>query len=436
MDSIFALASGRGRAGIAVYRLSGPLAGPALMALSGRDLPAPRRAAKVRLGDRDDPIDHGLALWFPAPASFTGEDVVELHLHGGRAVAAALGEALVGLGLRPAEAGEFSRRAVLAGKMDFTRAEAMADLIDAETAAQRRQALRQMGGALEDKVEAWRQGLVRVLALVEAVIDFSDEGVGEAELAGARILAGELAAEMDSALADGRRGERLRDGLHVAILGAPNAGKSSLLNRLAGREAAIVSAMAGTTRDIIEVHLDLGGWPVVIADTAGLRDSACAVEAEGIRRALARAEAADLKLAVFAGAELDAPTRALIDGETLVVVNKADLAGADLPATVGGRPALAVSALTGQGLDSLLAAIEAEVAARMEGGQAVPFTRERHRAAVVESGAALRRFLAGAEVELAAEDLRLAARALGRITGRIDVEELLDVVFRDFCIGK
>jgi len=436
MDTIYALASGAGRAGIAVYRLSGPQAGAALVALSGRSLPPPRQAMRVKLADRaGEAIDDGLALWFPAPSSFTGEDVVELQLHGGRAVAAALGEALVELGLRPAEAGEFSKRAVLAGKLDFTRAEAVADLIDAETAAQRRQALRQMGGALEALVEGWRAKLVRALALVEAVIDFADEGVGEVELERAAARIADLAGEMAASLADRRRGERLRDGFHVAILGAPNAGKSSLLNRLAGREAAIVSATAGTTRDIIEIHLDLGGWPVVVADTAGLRDSACAIEAEGVRRALARAEAADLKLALFESGTIDPATRDLIDGDTLVVVNKADLAGA-VPAEVAGRPALAVSALTGLGLDQLLAALEAEVAARLDGGGAAPLTRQRHRAAVSECLAALGRFAAAPEVELAAEDLRLAARALGRITGRIDVEELLDVVFRDFCIGK
>jgi len=436
MDTIYALASGAGRAGIAVYRLSGPLAGAALVALSGRALPPPRQAIRVTLRDGHGlPIDDGLVLWFPGPASFTGDDVVELHLHGGRAVAAALGQALLGLGLRPAEPGEFSKRAVLAGKLDFTRAEAMADLIEAETAAQRRQALRQMGGALEALVEGWRAGLVRALALVEAVIDFSDEGVGEVELERAASQIESVRGEMAAALADRHRGERLRDGLHVAILGAPNAGKSSLLNRLAGREAAIVSATAGTTRDVIEIHLDLGGWPVVVADTAGLRDSACAIEAEGVRRALARAEAADLKLALFDGATIDDATSGLIDADTIVVVNKADLV-AEPPATIAGRPVLAISALTGQGLDLLLASLEREVSARLEGGGGAPLTRQRHRAAVAECVAALGRFGQAIEVELAAEDLRLAARALGRITGRIDVEELLDVVFRDFCIGK
>ncbi len=437
MDTIYALASGAGRAGVAVYRLSGPLAGPALATLSGRALPPARRATRVRLAAAGESIDDGLALWFPGPASFTGEDVVELHLHGGRAVTRALGAALDCLGLRPAEAGEFSRRAVLAGKFDVTRAEAMADLVAAETAAQRRQALRQLAGGLERRVEAWRGRVVRVLAHLEAVIDFADQGLPESLAGEVAAEIGALAADLEAALADGGRGQILRDGLAVAIVGAANAGKSSLLNRLAGREAAIVSATAGTTRDVIEVHLDLGGWPVVVADTAGLREAAGEVEAEGVRRAMARAAAADLRLAVFDAARPpDAATLALIDRNTLVVINKADLAGAPLPDRVAGRPALAVSARSGAGMGALLAAVEAEVAGRMEAGGAAPFTRERHRAAAAECLAALRRCDPSGLPELAAEDLRLAGRALGRVTGRIDVEELLDVVFRDFCIGK
>jgi len=432
-DTIFALASGQGRAGIAVYRLSGPGAGAALARLSGGALPPPRRATRVALGD----IDDGLVVWFPAPASFTGEDVVELHLHGGRAVAQALAAALLECGLRPAEAGEFSRRAVVNGKLDFTRAEGMADLIDADTAAQRRQALGQMAGGLERLIEDWRARLVAALAHVEAVIDFADEGIADSELAAAVGAIDLLAGAIDAALADAGQGERLRQGIEAAIVGAPNAGKSSLLNRIAGRDAAIVSAMAGTTRDVIEVHLDLGGWPVILADTAGLRLAAGEVEAEGVRRALARAEAADLKLAVFAAdADWDAATLELIDTATLVVVNKADLAAAPVPSSVGGRRAFAVSALTGAGIGALLAAIEAEVAGRFQTAGRPVFTRERHRAAARDCLAALRRFAAQGQVELAAEDLRLAGAALGRITGRIDAEELLDVIFRDFCIGK
>lgn len=439
MDTIFALASGAGRAGVAIYRISGPLAGEALRALGGKPLPPERLASRVLLSHGGEVIDDGLALWFPGPRSFTGEDVVELHIHGGRAVAQAVADALLALGLRPAEAGEFSRRAFLNDKMDLTKAEAIADLVDAETAAQRRQALRQMDGALARLTEEWRGRLVRALALLEAVIDFSDEGVPDELIGEVGEAVSALAAEMRRSLADGGRGERLRDGIHIAILGAPNAGKSSLLNRIAGREAAIVSAAAGTTRDVIEVHLDLGGWPVVLADTAGLREAAEEVEAEGIRRALARAEAADLCLAVFdatALPHLDGPTLAMVDEGALVVVNKTDAARTDLPEGIGGRPVLALSARTGVGIDVLLGQLEAEVASRFAVGEAPALTRARHRAAVEECLGHLSRFDPGSEVELAAEDLRLAARALGRITGRVDVEELLDVVFREFCIGK
>jgi tRNA modification GTPase len=437
--TIFALASAPGRGGVAVFRLSGPRAPEALRLLSGRDLPPPRKAVRVRLAHEGDDIDDGLALLFPAPHSFTGEDVVELHVHGGRAVAAALSEVLVTLGLAPAEPGEFSKRAFLNGKLDLTRAEAIADLVDAETAAQRRQALRQLDGGLAALAEGWRAELVRALALMEAVIDFSDEGVPDTLVDEVAAAVARLSADMRGHLVQGQRSERLRDGIHIAILGAPNAGKSSLLNRLAGREAAIVSSTAGTTRDIIEVHLDLHGWPVVLADTAGLRDAAEEIEAEGIRRALARAEAADLKLAVFDAAllpEWDGATRAIIDGDSLVVVNKADTVSVPLPEQLDGQRVHQVSARTGEGLDGLLAALEAEVAARYAVSAAPALTRARHRAAVEECLAALGRFDPEAEIELAAEDLRLAAAAIGRITGRVDVDELLDVVFREFCIGK
>lgn len=443
-DTIYALASGSGRAGVAVYRLSGTGAGAALTALTHRPLPKARQAVCARLFDpsSDDLadtnlIDDGLVLWFPAPASFTGEDVVELHLHGGRAVAQALTEVLGRLSLRPAEPGEFSRRAFLNGKLDLTQAEAIADLVEAETAAQRRQALRQMEGGLSRLVEDWRSRLITALAHLEAVIDFADDGIPDGLL---ERVAGEvstLAAVLDSHLADNHRGERLRDGIHIAIIGAPNAGKSSLLNRLAGREAAIVSAQAGTTRDIIEVHLDLGGWPVVVADTAGLRDASCEVEAEGVRRALARAEAADLKLAVFDGEQMDAATLEMIDDATLVVLNKIDVAAGPLPERIAGRPVLPVSARSGKGMDGLVAALGLAVDQRFGGGGSPVLTRARHRRAVEDCVAALRRFdLDGAGVELAAEDLRLAARALGRIGGRVEVDEVLDVIFHEFCIGK
>ncbi len=439
-DTIFALASGAGRAGMAVMRLSGPAAAAALTALAGRAPPPPRRATRVRLCDgAGEVIDAGLALWFPAPRSFTGEDVAELHVHGGPAVLAGLGEALLGLGLRPAEPGEFSRRAFDNGKMDLTAAEGLADLVAAETAAQRRQALRQMDGALHRRYEDWRARLLRAQAWLEAGIDFSDEADVAADVvARARAEVAALAEAVAALLAAAPRGERLREGLEVAILGAPNVGKSTLLNRLAGREAAIVAATAGTTRDVIEVRLDMGGWPVVLADTAGLQAAADAVEDEGVRRALARAEAADLRLLVFDATALpgwDAGTAALARDGDLVVVNKSD-AAAGVPERWRGRAVRAVSAATGEGIAALEAALEGAAAAWFaDGGAALP-TRARHRHALAECAAALRRAAAAAAPELAGEDVRLAARALGRITGRVDVEDVLDAVFGAFCIGK
>ncbi|TWB22500.1 tRNA modification GTPase trmE [Nitrospirillum amazonense] len=440
-DTIFALASAPGRGGVQVIRLSGPATGTALRALTRRSLPAPRRATLARLHDQAGEVfDQALVLWFPGPDSFTGEDVVELHLHGGRAVLAAASEALTAQGLRLAEPGEFSRRAFEAGKLDLTEAEAIADLVDAETAAQRRQALRQMEGALGQLCEGWRHRLVRALAHLEADIDFPDEdlphGLAPAVVP---VLTG-LYQEIGAHLADGHRGERLRDGFSIAILGAPNAGKSSLLNALARRDAAIVSSTAGTTRDVIEVNLDLGGFPVILADTAGLRDAADEIEREGIRRALARAEKADLKLLVLDCStwnigDMAEATLALADGDALVVLNKRDLC-TYAPAMVAGRTAIAVSATTGEGLADLLAALERIVGDRLMPGAAPSLTRARHRQALEDCRAALARALRADLPELAAEDVRLAARALGRITGRVDVEDLLDVIFRDFCIGK
>lgn len=439
--TIFALATPPGKGGVAVLRLSGGRAGDALQALSGAVLPAPRRASLRTLNDpaSGEMIDRALALWFPAPASFTGEDVVELHVHGGRAVSAALAEALSRLpGLRPAEPGEFSRRAFENGKLDLTEAEAIADLVAAETAAQRRQALRQLDGALGALYEDWRGRLLRALAHLEADIDFPDEDLPEDTTQAVRpalaALAGEIAAHLD----DAGRGERLREGAQIAIVGPPNAGKSSLLNLLAKRDVAIVSAQAGTTRDVIEVHLDLGGWPVTLADTAGMRETGDEIEREGVRRAEQRARGADLRLVVLDAAAGETPVmlQALIAPGDIVALNKIDLAPpAALPAALPAE-ALAISVRTGAGIEALLARLQQRVAALLDGG-GVPLTRQRHRLALEECLAALQRAQAGQELpELAAEDVRLAARALGRITGRVDVEDMLDIVFREFCIGK
>lgn len=440
--TIFALASGGAPAGVAVVRVSGPAAGMAWRRLTGT-APAPaRRLVRAHLRDSEggEALDDGLAAWFAGPASFTGEDVAEFHLHGGRAVVAAVLAALGGLpGLRPAEPGEFTRRAYENGKMDLTAAEGLADLVAADTSAQRRQAIRQMRGELGAVYEGWRRRLLAGLAHLEAAIDFADEDLPAGLIDGVRREAEGLRREIAAHLADGRRGERLRDGVHVAIVGPPNAGKSSLLNLLARRDVAIVAETAGTTRDVIEVHLDLGGYPVIVADTAGLREGGDAIESEGVRRATARAAEADLKLAVFDATrwpEADGRAAALVDRDSVVVVNKADLASPAPPLSVNGIEALAVSVKTGAGIEALLGRLAGAVAERCPAAGAPAMTRVRHRRALEDCLAGLERFLTVAEAELAAEDLRLAARSLGRITGRVDVEDVLDVIFRDFCIGK
>jgi tRNA modification GTPase len=435
-DTIYALSTAPGRAGIAVLRLSGPAVPATLEALAGR-IPAPRHAMRAWFRDpaSGEVLDDGLALYFPAPHSVTGEDVGELHIHGSKAVTAALLEALGRLpGLRPAEPGEFTRRAFVNEKLDLTAAEGLADLIAADTAAQRRQALRQLAGELGALTESWRAKLLAAQARLEAAIDFPDEdlptGLIEAARAEAEALRGAIAAH----LADNRRGERLREGVAIAILGPPNAGKSSLLNALARRDVAITSSHAGTTRDVIEVALDLAGYPVVIADTAGLRSAASEIEEEGVRRARARAEIADLKLILTDATrpqEID-ELRSLIDADALLIANKIDLLPPGAPPPHG----LPLSVRTGAGMDALLARLQEEVVARLAPGTAPLVTRARHRAALEECRAALARFSAAALPELGAEDLRAAARALGRITGRVDVEDMLDLLFREFCIGK
>ena len=437
-STIYALATSPGRSGVAVIRISGPQARAALEALTRRDLPKPRVATLRRLRDADDePIDDALALWFPAPHSFTGEDVAELHLHGGPAViAAALAVLGAQDGLRLAEPGEFTRRAFDHDKLDLAQVEGIADLIAAETEMQRRQALRQAEGALSRRLEAWRTDLTRVLARLEAYIDFPDEDLPQQLLASIEAELGQIGRTLATELA-GHAAERLRDGLTIAILGAPNVGKSSIINKLAQREAAIVSSIAGTTRDVIEVRMDIAGYPVTLADTAGLRQTADEIEQEGVRRALARAEHADIKLLVFDGGQwptVDAETAKLIDEGSICVLNKADLLREPEPVAIAGRAALKLSCRTGLGLEALIEAITAAAKGAMSGGEML--TRARHRAAVSEAKAALDRARAAQALELKAEDLRLAVRAIGRIAGRIDVEDVLDLIFKEFCIGK
>jgi tRNA modification GTPase len=443
-DTIFALSSGRPPVAIAVIRVSGPAARTALETLARR-VPEPGRAAFARLRDRPggESLDQAVVLWFPGPNSETGEDVAELQIHGGRAVIAAVLAALGRIeGLRPAEPGEFTRRAFENGRLDLTAVEGLADLIFAETEAQRRQAYRQLAGTLGRRAEAWRAQLIDAQALVEAGIDFSDESdVPDKLLGPALATAQALRDEIAAALADENRGERLRDGLVVAIAGPPNAGKSSLLNRLARRDVAIVTPHAGTTRDVIEVHLDLGGYPVTLLDTAGIRETQDPVEVEGVWRARARAQAADLVLWVTdasACAGEGASFEPAGGAEVWRVRNKIDLL--DSESSAGGlERTLPISALTGAGLPELIAALARHAEAALAGAEASLVTRERHRVAVRKVVEALDRALAegpGGREDIVAEELRLAGRELGRLTGRVDVEDVLDVIFRDFCIGK
>ena len=434
--TIFAPATASGRAALAVLRVSGPRAALAARALTGKEPPEARKAALRWLRDpaTDEALDQALLLWFPGPRSETGEDVLEIQHHGGQAVLSALLAVLGGLeGYRPAAAGEFSRRAFLNGKLDLTAAEGLADLVDATSRAQARQALRQLDGELGRLYAGWRERLLTALALIEAEIDFApDEEVPDAMLA--RVLPDlrRIEAEMAVHLADDGRGERLRSGVTVAVIGPPNVGKSSLVNLLARRDVAIVTAIAGTTRDVIEVQLELDGVPVTLLDTAGLRDTDDPIEAEGVARARRRAAQADLCLHVIE-AGTPAPT---VDEQTILVGNKVDIAAEGS----GPAGAIAISCVTGAGIAALVAQITERAAALVETGAAPALTRARHREAVAAAEAALVRFeavaMAGAELALLAEDLRVAAGAIGRITGAVGTEDVLDRIFATFCIGK
>ncbi len=440
-DTIFALASGRGTAGIAVIRISGPRAGAALAALAGPELPAPREAALRDFRDEDGRlVDRGLALRFEAGASFTGEPVAELHCHGGRAVVAALLEALGRqAGCRMAEPGEFTRRAFEAGRLDLAGVEALGDLLAAETELQRRQAARGLAGELHRQAAAWREALLRAAALVEVTIDWVDEEVPEDTGPEVAQLVGGVRDGILRELALSSGAERLREGFEVAILGAPNAGKSSLFNALARREAAIVSDLPGTTRDVLELRYDLGGLPVVFLDTAGLRDSADEVEAIGVGRARARAEGAALRLFLRAP---DVPDRGAADGlwrpGDLRVWSKADLGGPDQHGeTSGAAIDLAVSAREARGLEALLERIRRGLEGQVSEAGLVGHLRQR-RALEAAAGALARaadRVETG-EAETVAEEIRAAFRALDRLLGRVGVEEVLDAVFSAFCLGK
>jgi tRNA modification GTPase len=437
-DTIYALATSPGKSGVAVLRLSGPEALPALKQLTGMADVIPRHAHYVTFYRRpgNDVLDRGLALYFPGPHSFTGEDVVECHLHGSHVVIREALEALSAMdGLRHAEPGEFTRRAFVNGKMDLMEAEGLADLIDAETSQQKIQAMRQMQGELSAFYERLRRDLTGCLAYLEAYIDFPDEEIPESVLQDLSQRLAQISGIITDALKDQGRGERLRDGISIVIMGAPNVGKSSLINAIAKRDVAIVSYQAGTTRDVIEVHLDMAGYPVVVVDTAGIRDSSDAVEQEGIRRALQRAEEADIRLVVLDGSEADEASRELVKGRSLVVVNKCDLMPQSARTAWEGR-GCCLSTRTGEGMEQLLALLEARVTGLYSSDDAPMITRARHRAHLVEAHFHIEKSRTSLPLELRCEELRQAALAVGKITGKIQVDDVLEVIFSSFCIGK
>lgn len=450
-QTIFALSSGRPPSAIGIVRVSGPQARTAVETMAGR-VPEPRIATRVLLRDgAGQAIDDAIVLWFPGPASASGEDIAEFHIHGSRAVQAALFAALSKLeNVRAAEPGEFTRRAFENGKLDLTEAEALDDLIHADTDRQRRQALRQLRGLLGDRARDWRARIIEAAALIEAGIDFSDEGDVPAELitpALERVRS--LLGEIEDTLAGQGRSERLRDGLMVAIAGPPNVGKSTLINLLARREVAIVSPQAGTTRDVIEVQLDLDGYPVTLIDTAGIRDTEDPIEQEGVRRARARAADADLVLWVTDAEHGRIEPIEAGPAATWVVLNKIDLETTKGPTAAPGETRLVrlgqgreaafrISANRGDGISELVTALAGFARDYFGSGEDSLIGRERQRQLLIDSADGLRRALAitGQGDELVAEELRSAASSLGRLLGRVDIEDVLDKIFREFCVGK
>lgn len=439
-DTIFALSTPLARSGVAVIRLSGHGALPALQQLSGKQNFDHAHAILCNFTDNNDElIDRGLAMHFAAPKSFTGEDCAELHLHGSLATIKHMIQALSTMhGLRPADPGEFTRRAYLNGKMDLLEAEGLADLIHADTQAQKAQAIRQMTGSGSQHYSNLRDAIIKVLAHLEAYIDFPDEEIPETVLANIQNEINEARFIINKTLADNHKGEKLREGFNVVILGAPNSGKSSLVNVLSGKDAAIVSQTAGTTRDVIEVSIDLDGFPVTLIDTAGIREAADDIEEEGVRRALRKAEQADLKLILFDSTDLSNMDNNMLDmaGEgDIVLLTKSDLSPPQLPYLNINNKILAISSASGEGTETLLKEIVSAIGYSKNGTPAI-ITRTRHRWLLEEARAHLEEYNTSLPLELACEELRRAGVCVGKITGKIQVDELLDRIFSEFCIGK
>ena len=439
-STIYSLSSAPGRAGVAVFRVSGPKASDIACKLSGRNLPRPRLVSLCRFKDaKSQEIDEGLLIWMPGPQSFTGEDCAEFQLHGSPAVAEAIASAFLAAGARQAEPGEFTRRAFMNGRLDLTEAEGLADLIDADTQAQRVQALRQMQGGLKARYESWREGLLDALAQIEGEIDFPDESDIPNDLAHKALAPiKDLISDMDAALLNADQGERVRAGVEIAIIGAPNAGKSSLLNNLARRDAAIVTPQAGTTRDIVEIHLVLGGLAVRVSDTAGLRVSEDTIEAEGIRRARHRAEEADIRILVQDPSFSSNEGLELIRSGDFVLLNKSDLGESPSVTSIESVQSFKLSALTGDGMELFESALSEAVKTRYSPGRDAGLTRARHKDCVLRAKNALSRASNALNIapELAGDDLRAALQALRELAGETDIEAVFDRIFSRFCVGK
>ena len=442
IDTIYSLSTGAGSSGVAIIRLSGSASEEVLKILTRKQTPKPRLASLRRIHSpvNQDAIDEGIVIWFPGPNSYTGEDVVEFHVHGGPSITEEVLKSISTISsCRIAEPGEFTRRAFQSGKMDLTSAEAVADLIDAKTIEQRRQALKQFDGQLAGLYDEWRKQLIDLLAYAESAIDFSDEelpeNINKTIKHNILCIKDSIAQHIDDKMV----GERIRSGFRVTIVGAPNSGKSSLLNRLATRDAAIVSDIAGTTRDVIEVQMNLEGFAVIISDTAGIRDAQNEVEVEGVRRARKSADEADLVVVVFDA--LDLPniseiTSTYITDKSLVLINKVDVLEHTLPSEINGKEILGVSAKTGEGFEEFQLKLNQDIKNYFRNNEQPVLTRVRHREALEEALVSLNRSSQAKLPELVAEDIRLAVRSIGKITGRVDVEDVLDIIFNEFCIGK
>ena len=442
--TIYALSTGPGISGIAVVRVSGKEATEVVKKLTGHDLPVPRVATlkKINYINTNNLIDEGIVIWFPGPHSYTGEDLAEFHVHGSRAVVSALHSSISGIkNCRLAEPGEFTKLAFQNGKINLLKAEGIADLVSAETEIQRKQAVEIMNGKSSDKFTSWRAKLLKILAHVEAKIDFPDEDLPKDILDEIQKTSNQVSKEIEKVLDDQKVGERIREGFKIAIVGPTNAGKSSLLNYLSKRDVAIVSEIAGTTRDVIETHLNLDGYPVVVSDTAGIRESKNEIEKKGIKLALNRAEDADLKLIIVDAKSVDFTSvlKELIDENAILVVNKSDLLVGNINNELKKHDHILVSIKNNLNLDKLILKIKKKLENKFISYGDILITRERHRQHLEQCISHLKNFKnknGSEDYDKAAEDLRLATRHLGRIVGKVDVEEILGSIFNDFCIGK